>query len=157
MRLSLRPANDDELAFCESLNRRNMAKYLAARGIEWDSGRFLTSWAEFENLIVLAQAQAVGLLRLAPEQEALGLRDLQIAPEHQGKGIGSWAVQQAQAIAARRGFLRLRLRVYKENPATAMYARLGFKAESIVGGTVHMVCDLPPGFLPVDSPTTARN
>jgi len=121
-----------------------MSGYFAARGIPWDPSRFLASWAEFENLLILAESQVVGLLRLVPEQDALGLRDLQVVPEHQRQGIGSWAVQQAQAIAAGRGFRRLQLRVYEENPAKALYARLGFKAQSVVGGTVHMVCELPP-------------
>ena len=144
MKLSLRPADDQELAFCESLNRRNMSEYLAARDIAWDPCGFLASWAEFENFVILADAHLVGLLRLVPEQDALGLRDLQIIPERQGRGIGSWAVGQAKAIATSRGFYRLRLRVYEENPAKALYARLGFNAGSIVGGTVHMTLELPP-------------
>ncbi|WP_454261268.1 GNAT family N-acetyltransferase [Pseudoxanthomonas mexicana] len=41
------------------------------------------------------------------EANALGLRDLQVAQERRGRGIGTWAVQQAQAFAATRGFLRL--------------------------------------------------
>ena len=144
MRLSLRPADDQELAFCESLNRCSMSRYLTARGITWDPSRFLASWTEFENLMILVESQVVGLLRLMPEQDGLGLRDLQVVPEHQGQGIGSWAVQQAQSIAASRGFPRLQLRVYEENPAKALYARLGFKTASVVGGTVHMVYELPP-------------
>ncbi len=144
MRLSLRPADDQDRALCEALNRRNMSGYLSARATPWDSGRFLASWAAFENLIILAETQVVGLLRLVPEQDALGLRDLQVAPEHQGQGIGSWAVQQAQSIAASRGFRRLQLRVYQENPAKAVYARLGFNAQSVVGGIVHMTYELPP-------------
>jgi ribosomal protein S18 acetylase RimI-like enzyme len=144
MMLSLRPAEDHERAFCEWLNRRNMSGYLVARGITWDPSRFLASWAEFENLMILSESTVVGLLRLVPEQGALGLRDLQVVPEHQGHGIGSWAVRQAQAISVERGFPWLRLRVYQENPAAALYARLGFKAESAVGDTVHMVWQLPP-------------
>ena len=144
MGLSLRPAEDQELTFCESLNRLNMGGYLAARGVVWDSSRFAASWGEFENLMILRESQVVGLLRLLPEQGALGLRDLQIVPEHQGQGIGSWAVRQAQVIAADRGYSRLQLRVYKENPAAALYARLGFRAESVMDGKVHMAWQLPP-------------
>ena len=144
MELSLRPAEDQEIAFCESLNRQNMSGYLAARNVAWDSSRFSVSWADFENLIILLESQVVGLLRLFPERDALGLRDLQIVPERQGQGIGSWAIRRAQAITADRGFNRLQLRVYEENPAAALYARLGFKAESVVDGTVHMAWQLPP-------------
>lgn len=141
--LSLRPADDSDRDFCERLNRRNMSGYLARRGIEWDSTRFEGSWKDFENLIILRSSFAVGHLRLTPEPLALGLRDLQILPEHQHQGIGSWAVQQAQAIAALRGFRGLKLRVYEENPAKALYARLGFRPVSIIAGTVHMVWDTP--------------
>ena len=144
MRLSLRPAAAEERAFCEWLNRRNMGGYLATRGIAWDPGRFVSSWIEFENLIILMESDAVGLLRLAPEANALGLRDLQVIQEHQGRGIGTWAVQQAQAFAATRGFPRLQLRVYEESPARTLYARLGFETESIAGGTVHMAWAVPP-------------
>ena len=144
MRLSLRSAIAQDLAFCESLNRGNMSDYLATRDTSWEPDRFLTSWAEFENFIIQLETQYVGLLRLAPEQNGLGLRDLQILPLHQNQGIGSWAVRQAQDIAAQRGFQRLQLRVYEENPAKRMYSRLGFKIELATAGVAHMVYELPP-------------
>jgi len=121
-----------------------MGAYLAARGIHWDPERFLASWAEFENLVILADADLAGLMRLVREQDALGLRDLQVLPEQQGQGIGAWAVRQAQCIAVSRGLSRLHLRVYEENPAKAFYARLGFNTELVAGGTVHMAWTVPP-------------
>jgi GNAT superfamily N-acetyltransferase len=154
MNFSLRPAAQEEFAFCESLSRRNMGDYLAARNVLWDPDRFLASWAAFENLMIVEGSQVVGLLRLTPERDALGLRDLQVLPEHQGRGIGTWAVQQAQSIAACRGFRRLQLRVYEDNPAKALYARLGFEVESVVDGAIHMACDLPPH--PSSSPDPLR-
>ena len=144
MKLSLRPAVEQDLAFCEALNHGNMSDYLDARGISWDPSRFLSSWAEFENLVIQLDDQDVGLLRLATEKDGLGLRDLQILPMHQNHGIGSWAVRQAQSIAAERGFQRLQLRVYDENPAKRMYSRLGFKTALATDGTAHMVCELLP-------------
>ena len=144
MKLSLRPATENDLAFCESLNRGNMSRYLADRGIACDPERFLRSWAEFENLVIQLDGQDIGLLRLTPEQQGLGLRDLQVLPSHQNRGIGSWAVRQAKSIAASRGFQRLQLRVYEDNPAKRLYARMGFQTELEAAGTVHMVYELPP-------------
>ncbi|MBW8366938.1 MAG: GNAT family N-acetyltransferase [Arenimonas sp.] len=141
--LSLRIADDSDREFCEQLNRRNMSAYLARRGIEWDSARFEVSWQDFENLIILNSSFAVGHMRLTPEPPTLGLRDLQILPEYQHQGIGSWAVQQAKAMAESRSFRGLKLRVYEENPATALYARLGFRPVSTIAGTVHLVWDTP--------------
>ena len=141
--LSLRHADDSDRGFCEWLNRQNMIGYLASRGIAWDSARFEASWRDFENLIILKSSFAVGHMRLTPEPPTLGLRDLQILPEYQHQGIGSWAVQQAQAMAESRSFRGLKLRVYEENPAKARYARLGFRPVSIIDSTVHLVWDTP--------------
>lgn len=136
--LRLFSATPEDFAFCEHLSRTNMAGYLAARGIAWDPQRFRASWVEFENLMILAGGEAVGVLRLFPEGEALGLRDLQVVPGRQRQGIGGWAVRQAQAIALQRGHPRLQLRVYAENPARALYTRLGFVVKAEAGGTLHM-------------------
>lgn len=136
--LALRPATPNDFAFSEHLSRSNMAAYLAPRGIAWDPERFRASWTEFENLMILAGDDAVGLLRLLPEGGALGLRDLQVMPARQRQGIGGWAVRQAQAIARQRGHPRLQLRVYAENPARALYARLGFAEGAVIDGTLHM-------------------
>lgn len=72
VKLPLRPANNQELAFCESLTRSNISADLATRKIPWDTARFVASWAEFENLLIMANSQVVGLLRLLPEQDAIG-------------------------------------------------------------------------------------
>ena len=92
---ALRPATALDFAFCEQLSSSNMAAYRAARGIARDPQRFRASWAEFETFVSLPGDDAVGLLRLLPEGEALGLRDLQVVPARQLQGIGGWALRQA--------------------------------------------------------------
>lgn len=140
--LALRAATDSERGFCEALGRANMAPYLAARGIAWEPARFRASWEAFENLVIEADGHIAGLLRLTPEADALGLRDLQILPALQRRGIGTWAVRQAARLAAARGYRHLRLRVYEENPAQALYLRLGFRLDCIEAGTTHLVLTL---------------
>ncbi len=140
---ALRPATALDFAFCEQLSRSNMAAYRSARGIAWDPQRFRASWAEFENFVILAGDNAVGLLRLLPEGEALGLRDLQVVPARQRQGIGGWALRQAQAIALQRGQAGLKLRVYADNPARALYARFGFGVVAEVDGTLHLAWSPP--------------
>ena len=48
------------------------------------------------------------------------------------------SLRQAQAIALQRAHPRLLLRVYGENPARALYIRLGFVVESEAEGLLHM-------------------
>ena len=142
MNLSLRTAIGKDAAFCESLSRANMAVYHRARGIDWDPQRFQASWLQFENLMVLAGGEVVGLLRLLAEGDALAIRDLQLLPGQQGRGIGSWAVERAKALAWERGFRRVVLRVYADNPARNLYLRRGFVVEATVDDTLHMACPL---------------
>lgn len=142
--LSLRPATAEHLAFCESLSRSNMAAYHAARGIAWEPQLFLASWAEFENFLIYSDDMLVGLLRMLAKQDTLEIRDLQLAPSHTGKGIGTWAIGRATTMAAERGIPQLRLRVLEENPAHRLYLRLGFKAAGSVDGKVLMTLAVPP-------------
>ena len=143
MRLDLRPAAEDQLELCEALTRSNLSAYLAARGTPWDSGLYLASWREFENLMILADGRVAGVLRLLAAGDALEIRDLQVVPACQGQGIGSWAIGQARSRAADRGFGMVRLRVFEENPARVLYARLGFESDAIVDGKVHMSLAVP--------------
>lgn len=142
MELALRPATDDQRAFCEALTRGNLSTYLASRGTRWQPGRYRASWDRFENLVIVADDRPAGLLRLCADGPALEIRDLQVVPACQGRGIGGWAVQEVKSLAAQRGFALIRLRVFEENPARALYARLGFLEEAVARGKVHMALAL---------------
>ena len=140
---TLRPATDADRAFCEALSRGNMTHYREAREIVWDPARFLASWAEFENHIIVVDGVSVGTLRLLAIDDALEIRDLQLLASHQGQGIGSWALETARTLAVARGFGALRLRVFPENPAHRLYSRFGFEAVATENGVVHMLLRLP--------------
>lgn len=140
----LRPATDADFAFCEALNRTNMAPYLLARGIAWDPARYRAYWLQFENLLIDVDGDVIGVLRLLDIDGALEIRDLQLLPACCNRGIGSWAIREAARIAVARRLPELRLRVYEDNPARRLYARHGFVATATdADGKVHMACRLP--------------
>lgn len=145
MRRFLQTAHERDVEFCEVLSRENMRGYLLSRGIVWDSQRYLRSWFEFENFLIIERGRAVGLLRLLPEPDALAVRDLQVLPGCQGSGIGSWAIEQTKFFAKARGFVNVRLRVYEDNPAQNLYVRLGFTVDVVADGVIHMLYKLPSG------------
>lgn len=138
MKPSLRSATAMERSFCEHLTRSNLQPYLAARNMTWEPDRYRASWEQFENLVIVSDDATVGVLRLLEVRPALEIRDLQLEAGFRGRGIGTWAIAQAQAMAVARGLDELRLRVFAENPARRLYARLGFQAVAVIDGSVHM-------------------
>lgn len=54
------------------------------------------------------------------------LDELYVQPEYRGKGIGSAAVQFAEAYCREKGCEAIHLEVYAGNPAVDLYRRLGY-------------------------------
>ncbi|HET7844818.1 MAG TPA: GNAT family N-acetyltransferase [Xanthomonadales bacterium] len=139
---SLRLATHADFAFCESLSRSNMSAYRDARSIAWDPKRFLASWAQFENFAISDGARPIGVMRLFAFDDVLEIRDLQVVPARQRAGVGRWAIERAIEMGRSRGVRELRLRVYPENPARALYARMGFASAGAHDGVEHMALAL---------------
>ncbi|WP_458524709.1 GNAT family N-acetyltransferase [Onishia taeanensis] len=124
--------------FVESLTRHNMDSYYKRIGIPWDQERFDRNWEEFESYEINVDDTVVGVLRLSHDNVAYYIRDLQIRPSWQGKGVGSQAIIFARGIAKRAGAILLRLCVFIMNPAVAFYERLGFRVCKTEGAVQYM-------------------
>jgi ribosomal protein S18 acetylase RimI-like enzyme len=138
--VSLRPMTDDDLGFAQALYASTRADELAP--VPWPEETkqaFLAQqfsaqhefWtASFEGLerwIVEREGQAIGRIYLrdnAPDD--LRVVDIALVPERRAQGLGAALMRDAMALAARRG-MKLSIHVEKNNPARALYARLGFE------------------------------
>jgi len=87
----------------------------------WFRGRFDSA----EMQVVLYNEERVGSISVDREPERITLTGIEIAPQYQRRGIGTWLVKRllAEADAAR---IPVELRVLKGNPAKRLYERLGF-------------------------------
>ncbi|WP_416341081.1 GNAT family N-acetyltransferase [Vibrio cholerae] len=66
------------------------------------------------------------------------LRDFQILPEFQGRGIGAKCLELVFGHALDRQSTKLVLRVFSENPAINLYESKGFVRVSDVNGLIEM-------------------
>lgn len=128
--------------FAESLIKKNMKEYYLKRNITWDHVWFLNSWNEFDNFEIYVDNIRSGVIRLTYNDSATFLRDLQIEPKFQRKGIGSRCLKQVIEEATKNKYEKLALRVFSENPAIKLYEKVGFQKTSEIEGLIEMEISL---------------
>ena len=79
--------------------------------------------------VVEAAGEVVGQWLVERGPEELYLARVMIAPAWRGRGIATHLIQNLQAEARARG-VGVALSVWEENPARALYERLGFVAQA---------------------------
>ncbi len=105
------------------------------------TGRFE---APLWHLVLLEERPAgVMLLNELPQQQALELVYLGLAPACRGRGVGTKLVRHGLTLAARRGCRAVLCAVDAANrPALALYERVGFRT---TGRKLALIRCLPPG------------
>jgi len=76
--------------------------------------------------IVILNNENIGLLKLDEKEHIVAIVQIQIDPKFQGKGIGQQIIKAVinKSLSAGK---EISLSVLKENPAKALYARMGFE------------------------------
>ena len=132
---SLRAAREQDVPFLLRLREVAMDPHHRAAGVfqtpaEMEE-RVRSHWEEAQ--VIEVDGRPAGLWKLWRRQDAWWILQVQLMPEHQGRGIGAVLIRQLQAQARAAG-RPLRLKVLKTNPAQRLYERLGFV---IVGDDEH--------------------
>jgi len=77
----------------------NMRDYYAQYAADWDESKVLSVTANLINYDIQIDGDTVGVMRLEYEGNTCILRDLQVIPSAQNKGIGSAAIEEAERLA----------------------------------------------------------
>jgi GNAT superfamily N-acetyltransferase len=124
---TLRPAGAADLDFLVALRLATMAPQFARQGIvhSAEEHRLRAEYRLDAAQIIEHAGRPIGLLKLLRADDTWEVRQLQIAPGFQGRGLGGAVLRRviAEADAQR---APLTLGVLKLNPARRLYARLGF-------------------------------
>jgi ribosomal protein S18 acetylase RimI-like enzyme len=136
--LTTRPATDSELPFLEDIFLRAMRVHITATRGSWDEAKERNQFHEqlqLEHTSVIEHGGvSVGFFMTFERGPYVELHTLCIAPEHQGRSIGTTVIRQITSDAQdqRR---EVRLSVLKSNTgARLLYERLGFM---VTGETAH--------------------
>jgi len=127
MVFELRPATSLDLDFSRDLTCQNMLRYYIQHDLLWLDEAFDVAWAGRENWLIVRDGMELGFISLSRDAKALYIRELQVAEAFQGQGAGSWAIDQVWAMTCAERRPALRLTVFKNNPAQALYRRKGLE------------------------------
>lgn len=134
--IGFRKVKNDDISFLLELRRKTMTQHLLAAGIRMSDEQHIERIKEFfyESQIILVDRKPVGLLKmgvvaLKGKHKSLHIKQLQIMPKFQGKGIGSKILSLVKKRALQLS-LPITLNVLLKNPARGLYLRHGFQVEN---------------------------
>ena len=120
--ISFRPVTDDDYEYLYALNRQTMQAHAERTYGPWNETIarqiFAERWRPESIQIVVIDGQDGGMLEIIPSETGIWLANIRVAPEHQGKGIGTQLDLGGTEDAHGRG-LPVSLRVLKVEPGPA--------------------------------------
>ena len=130
MVITRRPALISDIEFARSAHHAAYRDVVERQFKIWDEAAqdqfFANDWASGEFEIVLWDGAACGYLSIAECENHIHVRELVIAPEYQGRGIGSSLLRTTIEEARAKG-IPVKLGALHENRALVLYRRLGFR------------------------------
>ncbi|MDW9250051.1 GNAT family N-acetyltransferase [Burkholderia cepacia] len=138
--IRLRPACAADLPFLLTLRRLTMTVYLQRVGAPTDDeAHDRRIRANFDDAMIVCDVDdAIGLPKVTRAAHEWHVHQIQILPDHQGRGIGE-AVLNALLADAARAHVPVSLSVLHGNPARRLYERLGFRVESATDTSTSMI------------------
>ncbi|HVN87486.1 MAG TPA: GNAT family N-acetyltransferase [Candidatus Binatia bacterium] len=138
------PAVPADEQWLETLRRSAYEQLFQATWGAWDEARHRRHFSECIKRghisIIEADGVRVGMLQLFDERGAVEIGEIQVAPSHQNRGIGTRVLLEVIADAHRRS-KPVRLRVgLKNEHAFRLYQRLGFRHVALSDTHHHLQC-----------------
>lgn len=121
-------ASQADINYLLWLRKQTMTEHFLNSGIEVNDEYHLERIKyHFEDAkVILLTETPIGLLKVNKNKSGFEIIQIQIDPEHQGKGFGKKIIQYVIDKAASQN-LPVQLSVLKKNKAQQLYISLGFK------------------------------
>lgn len=130
--IRLRPATRTDDEFLYDLHRRTLGDVIEATWGPWDDAvqrRFHQAWFQPETIeVVLVGGDRAGVVQAAlATADSFYISRIEIAPEVQGRGVGTTLLRLLVDRARQAGASVVELHVLRLNRARELYERLGFQ------------------------------
>lgn len=142
MALPLTPATAHDRGWLDQLRRAVYADLFVATWGAWDEERHLRHLASCLDRgsiqLVEVAGERVGMLQVLEDDHALEVAEIQIAPAHQGRGIGSRLLREVITRAHRAGKPLALSTGLQNHRAISLYHRLGLRETRRTETHVHL-------------------
>ena len=129
MVLERRKATETDKQFLRQLFTRVYEEVVVRQIGHWDDQAydkyFEDSWPGNNYELIESNGEILAAMWVEYEHDHIWLREIQVCPEHQNKGIGSRLLRQLMEDADASG-LPIRLRVLRRSRALPLYEKVGF-------------------------------
>lgn len=130
MKITRRPTSEADAAFVRDVYHRAYRDVSERQFGRWDEKLqdqfFEENWGAVVHEIILCDGTPCGYTCIEERDADIHVRELVIAPEFQGQGIGTQILADVQKTASGRG-VPVRLGTFHVNRAANLYRRLGFQ------------------------------
>jgi len=133
--LDFKKVDDDDIDFLLKLRKLSMNEHLVNAKMKMDDEQHLERIKShyYESQLILRDRKPIGVIQLGVvaltgTKKSLHIRQFQVLPEHQGKGIGSKVLMVLKKRALQLQ-LPITLNVLLKNPARGLYLRHGFQID----------------------------
>jgi GNAT superfamily N-acetyltransferase len=130
----LRPATERDREFLYRLHCRTMREVIERTwgwDDDWQVKDFDWRIGAYQVFVIDVGEEPIGGLMLDLTPDNLDIVELQILPEHQRQGIGTWVIERVIDDAKRRGLCVTLSVVPANSDARRLYERIGFCATGV--------------------------
>ena len=127
LEFNIRECTDNDYRFCYSLTKRNMSDYVNRHWGGWNPKIFRDYFSKGNIRIVEYKNRRIGLYVFEFKKDHSYINSIQISKRFRKKGLGTAILNLMEKESKERKLSKIRLGIFKENPAIKLYERLGYK------------------------------
>jgi len=127
IKFKIRPCKNNDYRFCYNIAKRNMKPYLDKYWGGWIPKNFRNHFKDSNVRIIQRLNKRIGYMDFEFKEDFLYINNIQISTTYRNKGLGSALINLLGNEAKKENIKKIRLKVFKDNPAIGLYKRIGFK------------------------------
>ncbi len=136
--IKIKKSTKQDYQYCYRLTKTNMLDYFTKYWGGWKPEVFRKDFDLKSTKIIFKNNRRVGYYVLKNKEDHFYLDNIQISPILIGKGIGTYLMKKIEKEVSKSNIRKIKLEVFKDNPAKRLYEKFGYKIVKDKGTSVVM-------------------